>query len=1308
VFHAYQQMHTEYLLQKPNQQYLDVTIEAATLLLKILEADPQNARIGDKQNEYLFERETTETVDAIAKLLERMTAATPENVIRHPRQGFESKSGIMSSAETCGPKASTVFHLLNEPDLLLLEQEADQKAKQSNSEKAKHTSFPAERRRLLTMTCQQLEETPAAINAQVRVIVVSGSVGVGKSHYALHLSKVIEDRFKGDQSFQKFHIRLRSNTEFPMTHLEAKQNVIKMWHVGTMPVRNQKEVDELYNRTFYGKTSVLLLEDVSSLKQALELIPNVRQSVRSQVYIIMETRTSSLTQSHTNLDKIVKYTTGQVDFLDTSGFINKKGEAQEAKLDDLISEHDDSDEDTITDDDEDELVGEVHDGDDKFRSKQTKELNKQMEKIFGKTKRKTVSVTLIDDEEENLDEEAYIEQMANRMPHFYALFVNLGKLTLEGSTELVVMGNKRTVAESVRTLGVLLDNVPIFLKIVGRTHFLYLSADHHTEKLSTSEMVRYISTQVDEVANRSNYTRIRQLCHGSFIGCFRKWPEHIRKIVLMLTVFPNSFDVVSAALITKTPLSKMLIYLFELVQVGILYALEPMRYAYHDLARETYSAHLYEAENSDSIEEVDDCKKRYLQHYYDLMKRVNMEHQFSGIEFMPGVERYDLELENMKSVMNFMQENETDHIEAINRSRYILRHRVFAMQRGMLYQHLSKFFDDIQNPFTQSEFLEGFTYVYLDLTDYQRGFAQASRALELKEDAVTMSDDPTKEIELLSVLQILGDLNMQMNQFDKAKEFYERMIDIAQSHAKPWQKQKLAQPSEGFENDDSIIVDTFLGHAQKSMAIICLTKGDIAGGRKFFERGVSVMKCVLCSTHPELSESYAKYAATLTKFKAKQFFDEICRLFEQAIAIDTALFGDKSVIVGDRMNEYGAALLSMSRYPQAEEYFRKALIIRQKNYGTKDMTVAATTNNLAVACKNVGKLDESEKLYRRALETTVEIMGEKDPLVSIARANLAQTLSTLGKAEEAKELYKMSLDEMSQGASTAEDAATMATMLQQMGDNARKQENFVEALKYFEQALAIRKQITTNEANDPDIAKTLSSIAQLYFDEGRFEECEKILTQSIDIIEGAYGKKHPAYNAALTSFANSKFKQNRFAEAESLFKESLQLKKDSGETPYQLLGPQQSLAVTFDATKKYDEALALWREILKTVESSKPVDKAKMKQVLYSIATDLTKKNKFKEALEVYQRIEKVIVEESGDNDLDYGHLVYNMGACQLSFEAFDDAELSFAKAYQIYLDKFGEDHEKTIEANDMLSEIRRLIYERDNATKCCGGCSLM
>jgi hypothetical protein len=106
-----------------------------------------------------------------------------------------------------------------------------------------------------------------------------------------------------------------------------------------------------------------------------------------------------------------------------------------------------------------------------------------------------------------------------------------------------------------------------------------------------------------------------------------------------------------------------------------------------------------------------------------------------------------------------MRDRESDHIEALNRCRYLIRDRIYPLKRGQLYNNLMSYLKSAEcelNDFAKSEFLEGFAYIYFDLTDYNRSFAQAQDAYQIKDNAAIMSDKKEDELELLAILQLLG------------------------------------------------------------------------------------------------------------------------------------------------------------------------------------------------------------------------------------------------------------------------------------------------------------------------------------------------------------------------------------------------------------------------------------------------------------------------------------------------------------------------------------------------------------------------
>jgi tetratricopeptide (TPR) repeat protein len=106
-----------------------------------------------------------------------------------------------------------------------------------------------------------------------------------------------------------------------------------------------------------------------------------------------------------------------------------------------------------------------------------------------------------------------------------------------------------------------------------------------------------------------------------------------------------------------------------------------------------------------------------------------------------------------------------------------------------------------------------------------------------------------------------------------------------------------------------------------------------------------------------------------------------------------------------------------------------------------------------------------------------------------------------------------------------------------------------------------------------------------------------------------------------------------------------------------------------------------------------------------ALATNMARQQKFQEAEALYTDLLTLYARDFGDDSIEYGELIYNLGAVHLQLQKFDDAEGCFAAAKTIFAEKLGEDHDRTREVENQLAEIRHLIYERDQAMKCCAGC---
>lgn len=276
------------------------------------------------------------------------------------------------------------------------------------------------------------------------------------------------------------------------------------------------------------------------------------------------------------------------------------------------------------------------------------ELKREMAEIFGEaaTNRRAITVTLDDDESGIPGEHGIVKHPKN----FYTLIVQVDKLDMDGGTDLLYAINPMLSAEEGRPLSQVCDNIPIFLKCAARTLLRFLQGAE--EKWTIDMLINHISTFID-AANEQGASPIKALCQGYFIGCWQKMPKDLQDILVKMTVFPGAFDSVSLSTISEQPMSRVLQHMVDLSAMGLVAPeTHPQFYCMHDLARESFGQFVSSEPKHSSV--VDIVREKYLLHFEQRMAHYDQEHEFSGVRFMAGLELYDVDIDNVKTVMDLL------------------------------------------------------------------------------------------------------------------------------------------------------------------------------------------------------------------------------------------------------------------------------------------------------------------------------------------------------------------------------------------------------------------------------------------------------------------------------------------------------------------------------------------------------------------------------------------------------------------------------------------------------------------------------
>ncbi|RIK77658.1 hypothetical protein DCC62_09130 [candidate division KSB1 bacterium] len=149
--------------------------------------------------------------------------------------------------------------------------------------------------------------------------------------------------------------------------------------------------------------------------------------------------------------------------------------------------------------------------------------------------------------------------------------------------------------------------------------------------------------------------------------------------------------------------------------------------------------------------------------------------------------------------------------------------------------------------------------------------------------------------------------------------------------------------------------------------------------------------------------------------------------YEQALAIDRAVYGEQHPYVAIRLNNLGLVWADLSEYQKAIDYFEQALAIDRAVYGDNHPSVARELNNLgtavyseqhpnvAIRLNNLGgawdALGEHQKAvgyYEQALAIDRAVYGDNHPSVARELNNLGTVWQELGAGDWSRRVWRQS------------------------------------------------------------------------------------------------------------------------------------------------------------------------------------------------------------------------------------------------------------------------------------------------------------
>jgi tetratricopeptide (TPR) repeat protein len=255
---------------------------------------------------------------------------------------------------------------------------------------------------------------------------------------------------------------------------------------------------------------------------------------------------------------------------------------------------------------------------------------------------------------------------------------------------------------------------------------------------------------------------------------------------------------------------------------------------------------------------------------------------------------------------------------------------------------------------------------------------------------------------------------------------------------------------------------------------------------------------------------------------------------------------------------------------------------------------------------------------------------------------------------------------------------------------------YTEAEPLYQRALAIREQQLGPE--HPDVAQTLSNLANLYNRQGQYTKAEPLYQRALAIREQQLGPEHPDVALTLNGLATLYNWQGQHARAEPLHQRALHIWE-------QQLGPEHlrvayalsNLAALYHEQGQYTKAEPLLWRALQICERRLGPEQHGVAYPLSNLAALYREQGRYAEAEQLFLRALHICKQQVGPEHLDVAELLCEIAELHRRQGKYEQAEPLFVRALGIYEQQLGVEHATTqIVRENYITLLSKMEHEKE------------
>ncbi len=547
--------------------------------------------------------------------------------------------------------------------------------------------------------------------------------------------------------------------------------------------------------------------------------------------------------------------------------------------------------------------------------------------------------------------------------------------------------------------------------------------------------------------------------------------------------------------------------------------------------------------------------------------------------------------------------------------------------------------------------------VYLSQGKYKKAIAHFKKDISLSSGNSKMI--PPK---LLTTYKNLGVAFVRTNKFNKAKECFSKVKEIAENSGLSTEK---------------------LANTYQNIGLTLESLGNYQSALEYFHKARE-----LISDQEELDFLEAKTLKNIGYIQSElghyqaalKSYDNAGNILEQSGQEDIEL-------VAEIYNSKGKVFEKKGNYNKASGFYQKALgLLNGKNKKTP-ASLILSYNNLGNISRITGKYRQSLNYYEKAVKLIKKSQGEHSSTLAKTYGNIGNTYLNQGD-------FKRALDYMNRSYSIfaeiypEKNHPDITTAYNNFGNLYNKTGKYQKALEFYQKDKEFSAKFYGKES--PEVAAAYNNLANVYSSQRQYERALEFYLKSKNIYASAYDKEHPVLIGLYNNLGNIYQNKGNFESSLKYHSKAIKLKEQIFGDEYSGLATSyNNIGNSYFTEKKYDSAIVYYKKAIDISQALSGENPALVAKSNGNLANVFRKKENYEKAVQYYMHSVDGLKKAYGNTHPEIASSYNNLGHVSFDRKNYKEAAEFYQKSIICNLSSYnrGDDLLKTPRIKTSLNQ---------------------